>query len=278
MSALNRPLINILVSYPYCSPEIIDGLNRNKANIRFLLDCGAFTAWASGKVITLDEYCKFLENLPIKPWKYFALDVVEDPEQTQRNYEIMLSRGFNPTPVFTPGEDFCKIDELYKTSDVVAIGGLNGLGRKKLSYLQNVLDYIGRDRKYHLLGFANIEYLKYYKPYMCDSSTCSTSARFGRISLYCGGGKMMDVGRKDFQTKPSRYIKNLIDKTGEDFKLLRSDDNWRGTEGISNKITIINYLRFSFDLEKCLNVKYFLALSKAIDIRIITNFYNNYVK
>lgn len=78
----NTPRLNFLVAYPYCKPDVFEVLKNQTLPYRFLLDSGAFTAHNAGKVITLDDYCRFIEAMPIKPWRYFQLDVVGDPEKT----------------------------------------------------------------------------------------------------------------------------------------------------------------------------------------------------
>ena len=55
--------------------------------VRFLLDCGAFTAHSTGKNILLDDYCSFLEKLDLDVFAYFGLDVIGDPIKTMENYE-----------------------------------------------------------------------------------------------------------------------------------------------------------------------------------------------
>lgn len=116
----NTPRLNFLVAYPYCKPDVFEVLKNQTLPYRFLLDSGAFTAHNAGKVITLDDYCRFIETMPIKPWRYFQLDVVGDPEKTARNYEKMLERGFTPVPVFTHNESLSRLDQLYETSDLFA--------------------------------------------------------------------------------------------------------------------------------------------------------------
>ena len=110
--------LNILIAYPYFqkTPDAyIKSLNRVNGKFRFLLDSGAFTAWKAGNEIHIDDYCNFVENLKIKPWRYFTLDKIGDPIGTQKNYEIMLKRGFNPIPIFTRGESLSVLEDFYKT-------------------------------------------------------------------------------------------------------------------------------------------------------------------
>lgn len=128
---MTEPRLNVLVAYPYATPQVVEQLRQCGPDLRFLLDSGAFTAWKAGKPIELDDYCRFLEALPVKPWRYFALDVIGDPHGTMRNYEAMLRRGFSPVPIFTRGEDPSVLEDYYKTSDVVGIGGLVGTANNR---------------------------------------------------------------------------------------------------------------------------------------------------
>ena len=64
--------LNTLIAYPYLKPDAVEMLRARADQVRFVLDSGAFTAWKSGNPIALDDYCRFIEGLPIKPWRYFA--------------------------------------------------------------------------------------------------------------------------------------------------------------------------------------------------------------
>lgn len=91
----NTPKLNFLVAYPYCKPDVFEVLKNQTLPYRFLLDSGAFTAHNAGKVITLDDYCRFIEAMPVKPWRYFQLDVVGDPDKTAgMEYPIRLLSPF----------------------------------------------------------------------------------------------------------------------------------------------------------------------------------------
>ncbi len=121
MNIPDKPILNVLVAYPYVKDGMIKEMTPliNSGHIRWLLDSGAFTAHNSGKDITLDEYCRFLDRLPVKPWRYFMLDVIGNPDATWNNYQKMLSRGYKPVPIFTYGSDLQLVDEYYKTSDYI---------------------------------------------------------------------------------------------------------------------------------------------------------------
>ncbi len=157
--------LNILVAYPYINKMMIETVTEHEGSIRWLVDSGAFTAWKAGKEVSIDAYCKFIEGLPVAPWRYFTLDVIGNPKASMANYEVMLKRGFNPIPIFTRGEDPSVLDEYYKTSDVVGVGGLVGTKGNK-GFVNGIMKHVG-GRKVHWLGFTNAEYIKHYKPPIC---------------------------------------------------------------------------------------------------------------
>lgn len=181
-------MLNLLVAYPYAKPDVIELIRQNEGRIRFLLDSGAFTAWKAGKPIALDDYCRFLESLPIKPWRYFALDVIGDPHGTMKNYEMMLKRGFKPVPIFTRGEDPSVLEDYYKTSDVVGIGGLVGTQGNK-GFVKGIMKLVN-GRRVHWLGFSALAFVKHYRPYMLDCATWNTGASYAEPVVYMGGGKI----------------------------------------------------------------------------------------
>ena len=83
-------MINVLVSVPYVGGSVRKALGENRQHIRLLIDSGAFTNWKAGKETTVESYMEFLDGLPVKPWRYFALDKIGDPEGTWDNYQKML--------------------------------------------------------------------------------------------------------------------------------------------------------------------------------------------
>jgi hypothetical protein len=260
--------LNILVAYPYMKPPVIEILKNNQDNIRFLLDSGAFTAWKSGKPIGIDDYCKFLEQLPFKPWRYFTLDKIGDAEGSFKNYEIMLKRGFTPIPVFTRGEDVKMIDEYYKTSDVLGIGGLVGIQGNK-GFVKGIMSQIG-DRKVHWLGFNPKEFIHYYKPYTCDSSSWSAAVRYAACKVYFKNGKWIQLGKKDFITRPSSEILQIITEYGFDPKRLANKGQWKnsGTGKYALELlTCRSWSKYQIDLRNKLGVEFFLACTTEWQIR-----------
>lgn len=241
-------------------PETIRTLKENENNFRFLLDSGAFTAWKLKKQIDLDEYCKFIENLPFKPWRYFTLDVIGDPHGTMKNYETMLKRGFNPIPIFTRGEDPSVLEDYYKTSDVVGIGGLVGTEGNK-GFVKGIMNVV-KDRKCHWLGFTNQSFIAYFKPYSCDSSTTWGATRFASVALYLGQGNWVNVRKDTFKKRPSEEILTHITRAGIDYKKFLNDEGWVNHGSLTDphvRLSCYSFLRWQKDIQTKFDTLYFIA-------------------
>jgi hypothetical protein len=237
--AVHPDILNILVAVPYLNKQMLAALGKHSHEARFLLDSGAFTAWKAGKTTDVDTYCKLLDELPIKPWRYFALDVIGDPAGTIRNYETMLRRGYNPIPVFTRGEDPSVIDDFYKTSDIVGIGGLVGTKGGK-GFINGIMRHIGK-RYVHWLGFTKTEYILHYKPYSCDSSSYCSSLIFGTCKMYIGSGKYLTFRKKDFISHPGQAIIDALHLYKLDPALFKSKAQWVNSGRFRNAIEHLTY-------------------------------------
>lgn len=265
---MTEPRLNVLVAYPYMNPQVIEGLTKLGPELRFVLDSGAFTAWKAGKPIELDDYCRFLEGLPVKPWRYFTLDVIGDPEGTMRNYETMLARGFKPVPIFTRGEDSSVLEDYYKTSDVVGIGGLVGTPNNR-GFVRGIMRHVA-DRKVHWLGFTDLDFIKVYRPYMCDSSTWESGPRFGCLKLYMGRGRFLTIKRDQFGEKPSQAVLDRIRSLGIDPFLLAKRDGWYGGPTALRSLCARNGIAFSVDVERQTGTKMFLATATDLAVTLLT--------
>lgn len=252
--------------------DVINILNQNKESVRFLLDSGAFTAWKSGKQIDLDSYCRFIESLPFKPWRYFNLDVIGDAHASFINYEKMLSRGLKPIPIFTRGEDIKMLDKYYETSDVVGIGGLVGTPGNK-GFVKGIMSKVG-DRKVHWLGFNPQAFIAHYKPYMCDSSSWSSAVRFASCKLYDKNGSWHHVTKKSFMTKPADVILSILNKYQIDPKRLSKSAEWKNSGKGSyalEELTYKSWTRYQLDLKSNLDVNFFLACANSWQIKLMSN-------
>lgn len=255
--------LRILVAYPYMNAEVIKFLDERKDSIMFLLDSGAFTAWKAKKEIRVEDYITFIKSLPIKPWRYFNLDKIGDPKGTHENYLKMLDAGLKPLPVFTRGEDVSMIDEYYKTSDVLGVGGLvNTKGSR--GYVKGIMEHIG-SRKVHWLGFTNSSFVNAYKPYMCDCSSWSYATRYGDLIIYAGGGKVEGYHRTVFKKRPPPKLYNLIKSYGIDPAILSKEESWRSS--FVHDFAAQCWVRRSLESHKKLGTDMFLACASISDLK-----------
>ena len=268
-------MLNILVAYPYfrkLKKETIEELKRPE--VRFLMDSGAFTAWKSGQPIELDEYTDFLDSLTFEPWRYFTLDVIGDGEGTKKNYYELLNRGYKPVPIYTRGENIKMIDEYFETSDVVAIGGLVQTKGNK-GFVKNILQKYP-NKKFHLLGFTNHNFISYFKPYMCDSSSWTSGGRFKIARLYMGKGRFVSINKETFKTKPSLEIIKRLQYYEIDYQKLAYEEYWitRWKHDLPfEMLQSMSYIHYQQDLKKYFDINYFLASgSDLLNICLIENY------
>lgn len=265
---MNSPKLNVLVAYPYMKQGLIQALVKHQHKINFLLDSGAFTAWNAGKPIALDDYCRFLDSLPFKPWRYFALDVIGDPVKTMENYKTMLARGYNPIPVFTPSQDFADIEEYYKTTDMIGCGGLTTkYGAESVKYLRKVFQHV-HGRKIHLLGYTKPEYVKHFRPFSCDSSSWTRAQRYGLCDLYVGQGKYLSFTRRQAAQHPKPHILEAIKRLGFTLTDFMTEANWRKSRNIARVASARSWVKYMIDAEKAINTKIFLALGAVDDLEL----------
>lgn len=266
--------LNVLVAYPYMKKNVVEALIKHSGSINFLLDSGAFTAWKSGKPISLDQYCDFLDSLPIKPWRYFALDVVGDAKATMDNYEEMLKRGYNPMPVFTASQKFEDIDRYYETTDLIGCGGLtNKFGNESIKYLKQVMQRVN-GRKIHLLGYTKPDYIKLFRPFSCDSSSWTRSQRYGLCDLYIGNGTYLSLTRRQCSKQPKPHIIEAIKRLGFSVNDFMLEENWRKGKNIARLASARTWVKYMIDAEKAINTNIFLALGAADDLELAIDNWN----
>lgn len=264
--------LNILVAYPYFSKDVVEAIKDRQQEIRLIVDSGAFTAWKAGKTIEIDSYCRFIESLPIKPWRYFSLDKVGDPHGSMKNYETMIRRGFNPIPVFTRGEHPSALEDYYKTSDLVGIGGLVKTP-KNVNFVKGIMPFI-RGRKVHLLGFGNHNAIAYFKPYSFDSSSWSSGVRFGDIRLYDRNGIWLEKFQRSDLPRLSSKHKHLLGIYGVDTSALADPEQWKNAGDNKRLLQILPtlaWVRYMIDIHLKLNSLFFLAVADGHQVNHMIN-------
>lgn len=271
--------LNILVAYPYMKPNVIRILQENQNKIDFLLDSGAFTAWKAGNEISVYDYISFIRGLPFTPWRYFNLDVIGDARASDRNHRVMMEHGLNPIPIFTRGDDISSLEEMYKHSDIIGLGGLVGTKGNK-GFVKSIMNIIG-DRKCHWLGFNPKDFIAHYKPYMCDSSSWSSAVRYASLKVYDRNGRWYNLNKQDFSTKPSDDVLRCISQYGVDPRRLAKEAEWKNSgrgEYALEIITCRSWVKYQIDIQNKLGVKFFLACASDWQVRLMLesfDYWNN---
>ena len=173
---------NFLFSYHYLKKmeeKKLKELLRNCGEI--FLDSGAFSAKSLGEEIDIENYMQFISKYKIK--NYATLDVIGNGEETLKNTEYMISKGFNPIYTFHKGEEMKYLEEALKF-DYIAIGGLVG----NMSFAEEFLDKVWRfiiekkpDLKVHGFGLTKIDMMKRYPWHSVDSSSWVSGRKFGDV-------------------------------------------------------------------------------------------------
>lgn len=274
--------VNILIAFPYFRRGLIEFLKSvPRTSYRLIVDSGAFTAWNIGKQIHLDEYCRFLDSIEfLRPFNAVQLDVFGNPEQTWKNFLIMKQRGYDVMPVFTRGDTLERLEEMYSYTDYIMFGGIT-IGGKNINYVKWFQEH-NKGRKVHWLGFCNMDFVKFYKPYSIDSSSWSSGGRFGNVHFYKGHGQTVPVNRKKLLTMPADKLFQMAKRSGitkHEISLLRDKESWIVTtrvpelrqpdKGTAMLLSAITFVHRAVDIEKNLGTKYYLAAGTEYQLGMI---------
>ena len=145
-----------------------------------MLDSGAWSAFTTGKNISLVDYISFIEVNKIYIDNYIALDVIGDSEMTYDYYRIMRKKGLNPIPVFHYGSDEKYLKLYSNDTNYIALGATvpikdKGIVAKWINNLQFRFPNI----EFHLLGSSSQKITMWTDIKSCDSSTWIMSAVMG---------------------------------------------------------------------------------------------------
>lgn len=260
-------MLNLLVAYPYWTDRIAALLR--EIPHRLIVDSGAWTAFNSGKEITLDGYCRFLDGLK-GDFHAVQLDVFGQPEASWRNFLTMRERGYDVMPVFTRGDTLERLEEMYSLTDYVMFGGVVQGGGNK-GYLKWIMER-NRGRKIHWLGFTQIDFLKHYRPTSVDSSSW-VPGRFGACAYYTGSGDLKTF-RKSRDKPPREFFEACVRSGAEPWMPWAMAKNvaWTnsakgGTEttpdnpkGMVSLLSAMAHLHRAKDIERVLGTRVYFAV------------------
>jgi hypothetical protein len=262
--------MTMLYSYYYLKKEVMEIMEESQAYADYMIDSGAYTAFSLGKEIKREEYQNFLRGLKFKPFKYFMLDVIGDEKGTMENLKLMRQDGFDPVPIFTRGSNVELIDELYNDTDLIGLGGISarkGNSRTRTyGYVKMLMKKVA-ERKCHWLGFAILNFIKYYKPYSLDSTSWSSGLQYGSIPIWFQG-KEYRISRDMFMKRPTPFLKMIHDYYEEDISRAQYKEQWRHIPGrYMNAMSAKASVKKSIEIEQKLGTKFFISCSTAIQLK-----------
>lgn len=241
-------------------PRFVEKIARVRDRLEFFCDSGAFTVWTKGTTITLDEYCGFLRSLPFEPDRYLVLDVIGDPEGSRRNFDLMVERGFHPTPIVTRGDDPAVLDYYYQHADLVGLGGVTAANRASVAWCGAMMEHVG-DRQAHILGMTRLEWIKKLRPWSTDSSSWLQAARYGMVNVYMGHGKMFRVQPRSMTERPPQRVAERIRRYGIDPYELIKPHAQTGAKSIMQRVNTMSWIEYAIEQREAIGTRLFLAVA-----------------
>lgn len=188
----------LLCSYFYFrTRNLSDYLEQLEYKPKILLDSGAYSAWTTGRNISIIDYMDYIKNNIEHIEHYIALDVFNDPELTLDFYRIMRKKGLEPVPVY----HYCT-DETYLQqyiadgNEYIALGGTMPATEKSLvAKWVNYLTHKYQGIKFHLLGSNSALITLFTDLHSCDSSTWIMAAVTGKPKHILGKSREKKVER-----------------------------------------------------------------------------------
>lgn len=255
----NRTTINKWLEFKKNNPD---------AKNKLFIDSGAYTASTLGKVIDIDKYIEYMNEISDYVDIIAPLDVIPTSEQdnteelSDANYKYMEERLKHPEkliPVYHQGESYDHLRKLLSYGkDYIALGALVGATKNILRpFFTNTFRIIreyeketGRKIKVHAFGMSSIELLESYPIYSADSTTYILSATRGDIMTPWG---LITVS--DMQKERPKNIINHIDYNQEIL------EEYLQSIGLSTETCIKRYqdrikCNIHFMMNWCNNYKY----------------------
>jgi len=200
----HRAPVDILVAFPFAREF---ERNRKHYNLgKVALDSGAFSAWNSGKSISLSDYIAFCKDFACD--EIFGLDVIWNPQATQRNLETMWASGIDAIPCFHGGSDWRWLEWACQRPKIAISSRLP----KKKEWVQQVFNRI-HPKRVHGFAFTSPKMLNAVPFDSVDASSWVLSpsgmgcwAGYTGKQIYLGSRCMKDfwIEVEEYQ-KRSRY-------------------------------------------------------------------------
>jgi len=263
--------LNLLVCRQAFTQLNLHVLRRYGPHLKLMIDCGAYIDYThKNQPWPIQRYNRwvksvmaFIETIGCEFDCYLALDVIGDGPATRYNYEAMLDAGLTPVPIVTRGATDDDIQRFVDTADKIAVGGIFG-GKSEQAALKYMIDRLPADYPQHWLGFTNHDFVCYYKPTSVDSSSWTTSVRWGHTLVYLGGGKWHKVPTR--RRRVSAPLRRRLRAMGFDPAGILHADNHKRLDNqapTGQCITCASFVEYTRELEYQTGVRYYLAMASS---------------
>lgn len=240
----NDTSLNLLLSFAYgaknqvLNSEFFAMSQAGEANV--MIDSGAFSAFGSKGFghVTLDNYCKYLEQFGGLAQKYVMLDVIGNHEASKRNYEVMVERGFKPMFVFTLNDnDYGYVRNSLKVCKHVCVaGGAATKGDWLIQRYQRTLANTNNAARIHGLAFVTFPHMLQCGLESVDSSTWNYAAKhFGHYQIFYPTAGMRQLNKYEIAKKlkaGDQKARQVAEAIGVTPKQLVSPEYQRGEDSL----------------------------------------------
>lgn len=230
---LGEPL-KVLLSFHYFRDANLDDLMAQfRHRPQVFADSGAYSAASQGVPISVADYSAWLDTWKHHFTVYSNLDVIRDPDMSQRNLDRLERDGHQPIPVFHTGSPFSELDRLARTYPYIALGGMVGQSRPaclkwSATCMKRVEDH---NIRFHGFGMTSQQVIDRLPWYSVDSSSWLAAARYGNLSMFDGRKWVRaDIG----DPRQIAKVAHLIRYYGLDPDQFSDADRYRATTGHIN--------------------------------------------
>jgi hypothetical protein len=161
------------------------------------------------------------------------LDVINNAEETYKNWLYMKDKGLNPIPTFHTKEPLEFLEFYCKNCDYIALGGMVDHPdiNKWLSNIWHFILSINSAIKVHGFGMTIPEIIYKYPWYSFDSSSFKSAKRFGRVPFF-NSQKLIMLSipewaqlkaLNNFLERPNKERNKLLDLAGAEAYYLNTE-------------------------------------------------------
>lgn len=209
-----------------------------------MVDSGAFTAWSTGKPVSLEEvrdfykFCQDIKpdllfiNLDQIPGKRGRKPTKEQAEEACKvswhNYQSLKKDIHNLLPVFHEDDDFKYLEMMKKETNFIAISPANDSSTKRrMQWLDVVYSNLKADYKTHGLAATSVPIMQRYPFYSVDSVNYRAFAMYGRGESH---SREMLLSKRKNSNSQTHYVERVIQDEIKAYQKIEADITrlWKG--------------------------------------------------